>query len=325
VSHYRRLATAGLALATAGVFISAPAQAAQPAAVSSATAHAAAAPAKGAAGSAFDSGYKSFSSTAKTPGQTAVASRPVLPDAAKGAATSKATSSSIIYVLADPVHCTKELGLGTSAVPYCLLQSAVNAAVSGDTIEVFQNNDQDLEFSESVTISNANNLTIIGEGGIGVGDAAPNANIALNIEYSSNITVENLELDSSNATTVSLYDDSDVTFNGDSLLMDQGPYNVLDIGTGTSGTSITRSTLGDDGGGEDVEASGNPQNTVLASNVMNSRLNVDVLAWSVSGIDIVGNTIERGCGGAVDAETSWSPGRRRPPPARRTISRTTRM
>ena len=295
VSHYRRLAAAGVSLAVAGIFISAPAQAAasRPAVSKAALSSSISKPAAGAA-------YKSFSSTAKTPGHTTVGTRSVLPR------TAQAAASTTIYVLADPVHCTKEIGLGTNAQPYCLLQSAVNAAVPGDTIYVYQNNDEDLEYNESVSIANKSNLTIVSEGGIGVGDAPAVNSYGLRIQNSTGITVRGLVIDTDSATTADVYDSSNITFDQDSLLNEAGQLDTLDITGGSSGVSITRSTLADNGTGADVDITSGAQNITLASDVLDSKLGIAVDATGVKGADIVGDTIERGCDSAVEISSTSS-------------------
>jgi hypothetical protein len=293
MSHYRRLAAAGVALAVAGSFISVPAQAAasKPAVAKAAAPNSITKPAAGAA-------YKSFSSTAKTPGHTTVATRSLLPQTAQPAA------STIIYVLPDPVRCATELGKGTDAQPYCLLQSAVNAAVSGDTIEVYQNNDEDLEYNESVAITNKSNLTIVGEGGIGVGDAPAAGYYGLNIQGSTGITIRNLVVDTNSATTATVYNSSSITFDQDNLLNETGQLNTLNIAGSSSAVSVTRSTLANNGGGADVDITSGVQNVTLASDILDSKLGDAVDTTSVKGANIVGDTIERGCGNAVDVSSS---------------------
>jgi hypothetical protein len=310
VSHYHRLAAAGVSLAMAGIFISAPAQAAgagqagpAPATPSAASAHAGSSARAGAAGSIADStaasGYKSFSSTAKTSGHTTVGARRVLPQDANAA------SGKIIYVVADPVRCTsKELGQGTDEIPYCLLQSAVNTAVSGDTIEVYQNNDEDIEYGESVSIDNKSNLTIVGEGGIGVGDGPAAQYYGVNIQNSTGITIRDLTIDTNNATTASVYQSSDITFDQDSLLAESGDSNTLNIATGSSGISVTRSTIANNGDGWGVYADTGVQNITLASDVVSSQFGIGVEAVGVKGLDVVGDTVEFGCAGAVGVTSS---------------------
>jgi hypothetical protein len=303
VSHYRRTAVAGLALAIAGVFITAPAQAATAAATatvqhaaqaSTDRASATRAAARPDADESASAGYKSFSSSAKTAGRTTVAVRPALPQAAKPAAS----SGTVVYVEADPTPCTTEVGEGTYADPYCLLQSAVDNAVSGDTIEVYQEFNEQFAYHEPIVVNGKSDLTIIGEV-VGAGDTAPNERNALEIENSTDITVDDMVLESENLDTVAVYQSSDVTLNGDSLLMDAGPYNALTIGAGDTDVSVTRSALGDNGGGVDVSVVPGAQNVVLASDVMSSLLALGVSAGDVSTLDIVGDTFDRGCGGAL--------------------------
>jgi hypothetical protein len=280
-----------MALACAGIFIGAPAQAA--------AAHPAKAAAQSAARSAgrtAESGYRSFSSTAKSAGHTSVKARSVLPYSAQ------ATASNIIYVLADTVPCTKELGAGTNADPYCLLQSAVNAAVAGDTIEVWQNYDAKFEYTESVDISGKSDLTILGEG-TGVGDAAPQGDYGVNITNSTGITIQNLALYADSAVTVTVTQSSDITFDQDSLIS-MGGLNTLAIGSGASNVAVTRSTIADYGGIAAAHITSGSKNVTLASDVVYSVESTPIEADSANGLDIVGDTIERDCYAAVNITAS---------------------
>lgn len=292
MSHHYRLGAVGISLAVAGIFTAAPAQAASAPHTpvhGLTTARSTAAAANGPAAA----GYKTFSSSARTAGHTTVGSRPALPEAAKPSAA----GSNVIYVLADPNHCTKEVGVGTSAEPYCLLQSAVNAATSGDTIQVQEESDDDLAYNENVSINGKSGLTIVGEG-IGVGDSAPSGYVALSIANSSGIQVDNLVLESAEADTVDISASNDITLNGDSLLSEGGSGNDLSIYPGSSGITVTRSTLGNDSPGYDVYDTGS--NVVLASDVMYAELGANVDAAGSGSLDVTADTFNRGCAGAVD-------------------------
>ena len=293
MSHHYRLGAVGISLAVAGVFIAAPAQAAS---VSHTPVHglttARSTIATAASNGSAATGYKTFSSSAKTAGHTTVSSRPALPETAKPAAA----DSKVIYVLADPNHCTKEVGDGLYTDPYCLLQSAVNAATSGDTIQVWSESNDDLAYNESVSINDKSNLVIVGED-IGIGDAPTAGNIALSITNSSGIEVDNLIFDSANADTVYISASSDITFDDDSLLSDGGSGNDLSIYPGSSGITVTRSTLGNDGPAYDVYDTGT--NVVLASDVMYAELGANMDAAGSGSLDVTADTLNRGCAGAV--------------------------
>jgi hypothetical protein len=207
VYQRHRLVAVGASLAVAGIFIAAPARAATATGQQApqangrgVTAHSAETASTGTAG-ATPSGYKSFSSSAKSAGHTTVRPRPALPEQA--AAKPAATNSTIIYVVADPNHCISEVGAGTFDDPYCLLQSAVDKAQSGDTIQVWEDSDDDIGYNERVSIVDKSGITIVGEG-VGVGDVGPNNNNALYMIDSSDITVQNLVLDGENGSTVDL-------------------------------------------------------------------------------------------------------------------------
>jgi len=290
VSQHHRLLGVGISMAVAGVFITAPAQAATADHASSQSRSIAAArPAS--AGPA----YKSFSSSAKTAGRTTVGSRSVLPETAMPAAA----GASVIYVLGDTDHCAgSDTGAGTWADPYCMLQTAVNAAQSGDTIQTWEQSDDDLAFNEDVSINDKTDLTIVGEG-IGVGDYGVDGYPALTISNSTGITVKNLVLEDLASDTVDVTSSSGVSFDGDSLLADGGPFNDLNIGAGATDVSVTRTAIGNNGVSPAVSASAGASGVVLASDVMWSRLAQDVGITGAKSVDVTGDTLNRGCAGAV--------------------------
>lgn len=303
VPHHRGIAAAGLSLAVAGFFISAPQYANADASASasagwSTSAHALSAARSAAAGRGAQVDYRSFSSSASTPGRTRTGDGDrSLATRALGAKAASATTSSIIYVQADPDHCTKELGAGTLDDPYCLLQSAVNAAASGATIEVWQNDDEVLSYNEHVTISGKSNLTIVGEG-VGIGDAST-ASDALDIKNSSGITVRNLVLDAGGGSAVDIVGSHGVILDADYMLVDGGGAAVVNITGTSSNVTVSRSTAGQDTGGDSINVEAGASNIVIASDVIYTELEAGVIANGVSTLDVVGNTIERGCSGSV--------------------------
>lgn len=303
MSRHRRLLAAGTTLAAAGIFITPPAQAATPQ-------HA---PSQGRAAStarpaAAEPAYKSFSSTAKSAGRTTVGTRSALPETAKAAA-----GASVIYTLNDTAECTGSYtGTGTWADPYCSLQTAIDAAQSGDTIQVWQQSDDDLGY-EGVYVNGKSNLTIIGEG-IGVGVAGYASSPALTISNSTGITVQNLVLDSVVSDTVQITQSSDITLDGDSLLDEGGTGNTLTLGAGASHVSVIHSAFADNAGDAiitnaagqqtfvtagDVYAEAGASNIVLASDVMAAQLGTDVEDVGADGLDVTADTLNRGCTGSV--------------------------
>lgn len=307
MSPSRRSAAAGTALAVSVsvLFVTTTtAQAASAAGSRSASAHSTAADRPSSDGASAQAGYKSFSSTAKKPGVTRTASGGrALPSTAKAA-----DAATTIYVLADPTTCTsKELGAGTTNDPYCMLQSAVNEASSGDTIEVFQNDDETYGFAEPVTINGKSGITIIGES-IGVGDVSPDRSSAMSITNSSNITVRGLVLNSPNDTpTVNVTGSQNITFDGDSLVSQGGASSFETVNVATSsGVTISRSAIGSSGGGLGVIVGNKSSNIVLASDVMSTTWGGGVEADGVNGLDIVGDTIQRGCTGGVIVDDTGS-------------------
>jgi hypothetical protein len=292
LSNFRRLATAGISLACAGIFLGAPAQAAT--AHHASSAYSSARTVAKAAGASAASGYKSFSSTAKAAGHTTVGKRAVL---ASSTAKASASTTSIIYVEPDVTPCTSEIGAGTADDPYCLLQSAVNAAVSGDTIEVYNIYADAYEYNESISISGKSNLTIVGEGS-GVGDSRNQGYYGLDISNSAGITIRNLALLTNAATTATVYGSTDITLDQDSLI-DENQLNTLNIMSSTN-VAVTRSTLGSTSTGDAIDVETGNQNVTLASDVIYSLNGTGIEADTAKGLDIVGDTIERSCPSAVN-------------------------
>ncbi|MBR7832280.1 PKD domain-containing protein [Actinospica durhamensis] len=289
MSNTRRSAAAGLALAISGTFIAVPAQA-DAAATSAhvvaktATTSARATPAEG----AVQSNYKSFSSTAKTPGQTRTAT-------GGRSIKANASSSSTIYVVADPDHCTSELGTGTAADPYCLLQSAINHAVSGDTIEVSQQDDERTAYDEVLSITGKSNITIVGVGD-GVGDYGDMAyGSALSITNSSNITIRNMIFETYEGSTLALTGgDKNITLDGDYVLEDYGTAPTFEVTGANSGIDITHTSIsGGSSGSYGLQLAAGSSNVVLASDIISAYLGVSTAGDT--NVDIVGNTIQANC------------------------------
>ncbi|HEX4791679.1 MAG TPA: PKD domain-containing protein, partial [Actinospica sp.] len=297
-----------MSLAVAGCFITAPAQAAtahhtsqaQARGISGARPASATASASATTADSATPGYKSFTASAKSAGHSTVSARPALPEAAKPAAS----TPTVIYTVADPVQpCTKEVGNGSFDYPYCLLQSAIKAATSGDTIQVWEESDDDLGYNENVVINGKSNLTIIGEG-VGIGDAPSVGSVPLQIENSTGITVKNLILNSISADAVDVTKSSGITFDGDSLLAEGGAGNALTIGAGSSAVSVTRSALDAISPGADVYDAGT--NVTLASDVMSAQLGANVDAVGATALDVTADTLNRGCAGSVSTSGSAS-------------------
>ncbi len=296
MSNTRRFAAAGFALAISGSFIAVPAQADAATASTHSVAKAAVTGAHTTNGAASaQSNYKSLISSAKTSEQVQALTggRSSIP------VTAKTATSPIIYVEADPDHCQSEEGAGTQDDPYCLLQSAVNAAKSGDTIEVYQieTDDEKLDYNERVSIVGAQNLTIIGEGD-GVGDVGPVDNNALYISGSTNVTIRNMVFDDGTGNTVDLFDDTNTTLDGDYIVNDDSTQPALYVTGGNTGVTITRSSIANNGGGFGVKFEANSTNLLLASNLIYGAW-TGVYAGGDSDLDITGNTMQAGCAGDV--------------------------
>ncbi|MBR7839464.1 right-handed parallel beta-helix repeat-containing protein [Actinospica durhamensis] len=296
MSSTRRIAAAGFALAITGTFIAVPAQA--DAATSSArvVAKAATSASTSSADDSVQSGYKSFSSTAKTPGRTTVSSARSLSGQAKAAAVS--SSSPVVYVKTG--DCSHDDGDGTQDNPYCSLQDGVNAAVSGDTVDVEQVQDEQLAYDQTVDVQNRTNLTIVGVGdgvGVGIGDAPP-ATWALYVENSSNITVRNMVFDGGIGLAAEVVESQNVTLDGDYFVNSGASTNTtLDVGD-SADVTVSRSSIANNGGGIGVEVDDSSSNVVLASDIVSGG-EFGVYAPGSAGLDVVGNTIQDECAGEV--------------------------
>jgi hypothetical protein len=203
----------------------------------------------------------------------------------------------VYYVVPD--HCTTEHGSGTQSDPYCLLQSAVDAAVPDSSIVIYQNSTEDLEFNESVVISGKSNLSI--EGLDNAGDAAPKGMPALSIENSSNINISGLVLESNGNDALDVNNSDGVYLSGDSMLVEGGTpegSNAMTVSGTSSNLGIERDTFGDIGGRADVVLGPGVSQSVFSLDVM-SGSQYGFVAESVDHLDVVENTIDRGCLGAV--------------------------
>jgi len=221
----------------------------------------------------------------------------------------KATSSSpTIDIYVAPYFdatCSNAAGAGTEADPYCSIQDAVNAAVSGDTVGIISG--QGYFSTEPVTVSTSGiSLVGVGTGAMNISqtDGAP----VLTLDGVSNVTISNLSLygPGQNVPAVKILGSSDVTLDSDAV---EGGYagvnafgTAIEIDGSSSHVTVSRTYLNTrqsapadpgilvESGAADVTLAGD----VLAS--------AGISADKVSGLTVVGNTIQRGCDAAVDVE-----------------------
>lgn len=295
-----RSATVAVALAAGAALIPGTALAAGSAAATPKAMPAAAA--AGAPNQATKPAFKTFSS----PASKSIRSRDTASDGVR--ATAKATSATpAIDIYVAPYFdatCTNGTGAGTEADPYCSIQDAVNAAVSGDTIGILAG---DGYFStESVTISTSG-LSLIGIG-TDTMDVAQTGTPALILNGVSNVSISNLDLrgPGQNVPAVEVLGSSHVTFDSDTI---DGGYagvdaygTAVEIDGASSYVTVSRTSLN-----TDLSAPSDPgvlvesgaSDITFASDVLASA---GISATGVEGMDVTGNTIQRGCDAAVDVE-----------------------
>jgi hypothetical protein len=232
--------------------------------------------------------------------------------AAHGSTTAKATGAaaagSTIYVAAySYATCTNGTGAGTETDPYCSIQDAVNAAVSGDTVDVLGS--QGYFSTEAVTISTSG-ISIVGVGNQ-AWDMAPSGSPAFVLNGVSDVTISNLMLSGAgNGTpTLEVLGSNHVTLDSDYI---QGAWS------GPTTAAMADTAIEIDGASSDVTVSRTYVNTgvsapsdsgiAIEAGASAVTLAGDILASSgisatgVDGLDVTGDTIQRGCDAAIDVE-----------------------
>lgn len=199
-------------------------------------------------------------------------------------------------------------GTGTQASPYCLLQTAVDAAQPGDTIDVLSS--QVYSSQESVTVRTSG-ISIVGVGNqasVSAGNAN-NGKPSLVLDHVSNVTVSNMMLTSNGgATAVAVIGSSGVTIDSSYVGTgnDFGGADLLTIDGGSDHVTVSRTHV-DTGfsraGARAIAVASGARTVTFAGDVL---ADAGISATGVSGLDVVGDTIQRGCGAAVDVEGASS-------------------
>ena len=216
-------------------------------------------------------------------------------------ADTQATTPTVIYATTGPVACAPDNGTGTAAAPYCSVQDAVNAAAPGDTIDVQGSTGY---FSNSPVTVTTSDISIVGIGGqawIDTNGAKP----ALTLDGVTGVTVSNMMLTSNGSPTVDVVGSSDITLDSSYVIQAYGsstPVNSIAIDGASSNVTVSRSYV-DDGGGEggfdSVAIASGASGIVLASDVLSDS---GIIATGVNGLDVTGDTIQRGCASGIDIE-----------------------
>ena len=231
-------------------------------------------------------------------------------------ASADATSSTIIYVDGSSTACS-DSGTGTSAAPFCTLQTGVNAAVAGDTVEVSGS-----VLYAPVTISNTGTATdpITIEGStmsttsIGVAAGSADTVPAIAIDGAQYVTISGFHIMSTSTTEVSVSGSSHVTLDairgraGSAGQTDTAP--LIELAASSSAVTVSHSELIVDGPTTapviqvDAGASGDVITTNFIQNISTTLATSYAPLVSVlgaTGTDVVSNTVSTGsaCGTAV--------------------------
>ena len=203
-----------------------------------------------------------------------------------GAANAGAT----IYVKLANATCAAGTGAGTQASPYCSLQDAVNAAAAGDTIDVSGSSDSGYTTPVTVTTSN---ISIVGVGtGVLMSMSSNLGMSTLTLRGVTGVTVSNMGLVSPGF-GIAVVSSSGVTLSGDYV-------DAFSVDGASSGVSVTRSFVsGIDGVGRLSTIASGANGITIAGDVF---AGTGIQATGVTGLDITGNTIQRGCAPGVDIE-----------------------
>ncbi len=217
------------------------------------------------------------------------------------AAAGTADAGTVIYATTADYSCSPETGDGTEANPYCQVQDAVDAAVPGDTVDVIGSVGYSSPAPVTVTTSNISIVGIGTQAWLDTGLSVP----ALTLDHVTGVTVSNLMVTSNDATAVAVVGSSDITLDSDYLTQAYGSQRVMTTVTidgASSGVTMSRTYL-DSGdwmpGANAVAVGAGASDITFASNIL---ADAGITATGVSGLNITGNTIQRGCSTGIDVE-----------------------
>ncbi|HET9171129.1 MAG TPA: PKD domain-containing protein [Actinospica sp.] len=208
-----------------------------------------------------------------------------------------AAAGTTIYVNGGQFKdCSASPGTGTAADPYCSLQTAVDAASSGDTISVaFQ---QYPYVYPAVTVSTSG-ITIQGNGST----IANSAGAGLVLSGVTGVTVSNFTVTSPGSSVVQVVGSHDVVLDTmDVATEGSSTTGAIAIDGASSGITVSRSIVSQRGwsaGAEGIVIASGASNVDLASDVIATFGAGGVVANGVAGLDVVGDTIQRSCAGAI--------------------------
>ncbi|MEV7215676.1 hypothetical protein AB0O31_21590 [Kitasatospora cineracea] len=230
-----------------------------------------------------------------------------MPKAAALAAQAPAAGTGRTIYTTVAENCAADHGTGAQATPFCNLQHAVDAAAPGDTVLVaatVNSNQQTSSSAESVTIRTSG-LTITGTVNrpavSAYGDLAGKP--ALVLDGVSDVKITNLQLNAAmDATAVVVKGSTRVTLDsghvrsnpeGSGISVD-GASSAVKV-TRTYVSSASWSTSAD----TSISVAAGAKDVTLAGNLLaGSR----IAATGVQGLNVTGNTLQRGCAGALSVD-----------------------
>ena len=208
-----------------------------------------------------------------------------------------AVSGTTIYATTGVVNCSPDTGTGTAANPYCDVQDAVNAASPGDTIDVAGTVGYSSQSPVTITTSD---LTIVGTSTQSWIDDTTGP--AITIDGASDVKISNLMLNSYSGADVAIESSSDISLDSDYIGYGVSSHDGVTIDGASSGITISR-TYVDTGkwnaAYSAVSIASGAKNVTLAGDMIAAS---NIVATGVDGLDIVGDTIQRGCESGIDVE-----------------------
>ena len=293
--HRRFLIPLALAGSVGIALAPAIAEAATPTSASGATAHLITthSTAADAASLAKAAGFKTYSSPK---GKSIRLQKTVAADVS-GHANARAATGTTIYATTGDYNCSPDTGTGTAADPYCDVQDAVDAASTGDTIDVAGSVGYSSQSPVTITTSD---LTIVGTSTQSwISDTT---GPAITIDGASDVTISNLMLDSYSGADVAIEGSSDVTLDSDYIGGGVSSHDGVTIDGASSGITISRTYVDTEIWNADYSAisiASGAQNVTLAGDMIAAS---NIVATGVEGLDVVGDTIQRGCESGIDIE-----------------------
>ncbi|MEV4612354.1 PKD domain-containing protein [Kitasatospora sp. NPDC049258] len=243
------------------------------------------------------SAFRTFNS----PGSTSIRARN---STARPMAGGEAGSGRTIFA-SSTGFCNYPSGTGTGSqdTPFCKVQDAVDAAQSGDTVDVVGSMGY---FTQDPVTVKTSGISIVG-----IGSQAwisPGGKPAITLDGVSDVTISNLMLSSFGAPAVVVKGSSRVTL--DSSYVDLNPnvrgVDAITVDGASADVTVSRTYV--DAGFWSAGASG----ISIAAGASRIRLASDVFAVAgitatgVNGLDVVGNTAQRGCSAAVEVKGASS-------------------